>query len=126
MSIRYLSNLALLLIAAFIVVITQAWAVGTVQWLAFAAGIAFAAIGAVMQLRRGLVHRLFNATTGVLGVLMIIETLLTSGSTLVWLSFAGACAVAATAVAGLTLHEVKTERVVHSLAPAPERERVYS
>jgi hypothetical protein len=119
MTLRYFSNLGLALLAGFVVVATQAFAAPTVEWLTFAAGVAFALAGAAMLPRRGGVHRALNGATAVLGGLIIIESLLTAGSTTVWLSFAGGLGVLAVAIAGLTVHELSTERVVHSLEVAP-------
>jgi hypothetical protein len=45
----------------------------------------------------------------------VVESLLFTGATLTWLSFGAAAAIAALALAGLTLHEVGSERVVHAL-----------
>jgi hypothetical protein len=53
----------------------------------------------------------------------VIESLLSLGSTLVWLSFAGGLAVTGLALVGLTLHELSVERVVHSLEVSPAHER---
>ncbi len=124
MRIRYFSNMALGLLAAFIVVISLALALGGVEWLAFAAGIVFLSAGTSLATRSGAAHRALNAAMATLGVLVIIESMLATGPTLRWLSFAGGLAVLAITVAGLTLHELTTERVVHSLAvtPTPARE----
>lgn len=124
---HYLSNLFLALAAGFIVVVTQAFATVTVGWLAFAAGITFAIVGEGMLLRPGIAHRALNLAVAVLGVLMIIESLLATGPLMITLSFAGALGVLGLAIAGLTLHELSTERVVHRLevteAPRVEHER---
>jgi hypothetical protein len=44
-------------------------------------------------------------------------------TTVVWLGFASACAFVLLGVAGLTAHELTTERVVHSLAVEREPRR---
>ena len=123
MTVRYFSNLTLALVAGFIVVATQAFATGTVAWLAFAAGIVFLTTGAALVRRQPRAHRALSAATAVLGALIIIESLLTGGSTLIWLSFAGALGVLGLAIGGMTVHGLSTERVVHSLEVAPSEAR---
>lgn len=44
-----------------------------------------------------------------------MQSLVFGGATSRWLSFADGCAMLALAVVGLVLHELSTERVVHSL-----------
>jgi hypothetical protein len=121
MSYRYLSYLGIALVAGFIVVATQAFATGTVTWLAFAAGVLFTLGGLAMMSRPGRPFRATAAATSVLGALIVIEALLSSGTTMIWLSFAGALGVLGLAIAGLSLHELSTERVVHSLEVSPGR-----
>lgn len=119
MILRYYYNLALALLAGFIVVVTQAFATTTVGWLAFAAGVVFVLAGVAMASRPGGAQRALSGATAVLGALIIIESLLASGGAVIWLSFAGALGVLALAIAGLTVHELSTERVVHSIEVAP-------
>ena len=40
-----------------------------------------------------------------------------------WITFGAAAGMLGLAIAGLTVHELTTERVVHSLESADERER---
>jgi hypothetical protein len=93
MSIRYLSYLLMAVIAGFVVVATQAFTADVAGWIAFGAGIAFALLSVLIGARRGLAHRALGGTIATLGILIVIESLLSSGSTLVWLSFAGSLAV---------------------------------
>lgn len=116
MRIRYLSNLMLALIAGFLVVATQAFALPAVKWLTFAI-----AIGAtVISLGTGalgvpLGQRILSALAGVIGIWTIVASLVFSLHTVMWLGFASAVAFVALAVVGLTIHELSTERVVHSI-----------
>jgi hypothetical protein len=71
-----------------------------------------------MLRRRGVATRVINAGISVLGVLLILESLLAAGSSVIWLSFAGSLGVVALALTGLTIHELTTERVVHSFEPS--------
>ena len=121
LGIRYSSYLVMALVAGFTVVVTQAFAPSTAAWIAFGAGVFFIVAATVRLLEPGLVHRLVHAGIEILGILMVIETLLASGSTVVWLSFAGALAVLALSLIGLTVHELSTERVVHSLEVSSAR-----
>ncbi len=121
LGIRYGSYLITALVAGFIVVVTQAFSPSTVGWLAFAAGIFFVVMAAGQSIWTTLAHRLVQLSTGILGILMIIESLIATGTTVQWLSFAGAVAVVALSLIGLTIHELSTERVVHSLEVSGER-----
>jgi hypothetical protein len=122
MSIRYASNVLYSLLAGFVVVVTQAFNLTATGWITFGIACAFTVAGAALMIPRGWAHRALNAGIMILGVLLIIESLLAVGTALTWLSFAGALGVLALALAGLTTHELTTERVVHSLeAPTPER-----
>jgi hypothetical protein len=121
LGIRYASYLATALVAGFIVVATQAFSPSTAGWLAFAAGIFFIVVSVGQAIWTTLAHRFVLFGTGVLGILMVIESLLASGSTVQWLSFAGALGVLALSLIGLTVHELSTERVVHSLEISGEK-----
>lgn len=115
LGIRYGSYLVTALIAGFVVVATQAFSPSTAGWIAFGAGVFFVVSAVGEAFWTTLAHRMVLLATGTLGVLIVIESLLASGSSLQWLSFAGALGVLACSLIGLTLHELSTERVVHSL-----------
>lgn len=119
--IRYGSYLLTALVAGFVVVVTQAFAPSPAAWIAFGAAVFFIVTASLQAVQAGLVHRLVYLGTGVLGILMVIETLIASGSAVQWLSFAGALGVLALQLIGLTFHELSTERVVHSLEVSGER-----
>ena len=65
--------------------------------------------------RRGAAQRALDGAVVAIGLWTVVESLLFTGAALVWLSFGAAAAIAALTIAGLTLHEVGSERVVHSL-----------
>lgn len=118
MSSRYISNMLIAIAAAFVLVATQAFAPSTVGWIAFAVtGVGVLVLTAVTVLAsgRGVIQRTLDGVVAALAVWTIVESLIFSGSLMVWLSFGAAAAIAALAVAGLTAHELSTERVVHSL-----------
>jgi hypothetical protein len=123
---RFFYNSLLALAAGFLVVATQAFAPVTVAWITFgiAAGITAAALG-MIPLRTGLIQRGLAALTVGLGAWTIVLSLVFAPTTVVWLGFASALAFVALAFAGLTAHELTTERIVHSLdVPMHEREPV--
>lgn len=124
MSIRYSTYLAFSLAAGFIVLVTQAFDVTGARWITFAGGVGFAIVGSAMLARRGLAHRTINASISTLGVLMVIETLIASSGAMLALSLAGGLGVLVLALAGLTVHEISTERVVHSIEVAPAKPEV--
>jgi type IV secretory pathway VirB2 component (pilin) len=64
---------------------------------------------------RGLVQRLLDAVTGALAIWSAVASVVFSGTTLTWLSFAEGVGFVGLAVLGLVAHELKTERVVHSI-----------
>ncbi len=129
MSIRYISNLVLAVAAGFLVVATQAFALPVVQWLVFAiaAGATVLSI-ATLVTDKTIVQRVISLIAGVVGGWTIVASLVFGLSAVMWLGFAGALALAGLAIIGLTTHELRTERVVHSLdfesEPALRRERV--
>jgi hypothetical protein len=119
---RFFYNLMLALAAGFLVVATQAFAAGTVTWLTFgiAVGITAAAL-VTIPMRSGLVQRILSGLTVGLGVWTIVLSLVFVPTTVVWLGFASAIGFVVLACAGLMVHELTTERVVHALEVSGER-----
>jgi hypothetical protein len=126
MNSRFLTNAALSIAGAFTVVASMAWAPATFSWLMFAAGIvAVALAGAVVVRGRGVAQRSLDGALAILGAWTIVASLVFSGSVVTWLGFASGAAFVALAFIGLTLHELYTERVVHSFevrTPAQQSE----
>lgn len=126
MNSRFLTNIALSVLGSFLVVASMVWAPTTFQWLMLGGGIVAVLLSAsVVIARRGAAQRSLDAIIGVLGAWTIVASLVFAGSTVTWLGFASGAAFVALAVAGLTLHELFTERVVHSIevrTPAHEHE----
>jgi cation transport ATPase len=118
---HFISRLALLLIAGFLLIATQVWAGSTLEWLFVAGGAAMILGAGIDALRRDRMQMALNGVIGVVGAWTVIEALIFAGTTLEWVSFACAAGLAALAVVGLTLHEMHTERVVHELG-VPSRE----
>lgn len=94
MSTRYLSNLALILAAAFLVVATQAFALPTVMWLTFALAIAFTLIGLSMVVVGPTIEqRMIGALSSLIGAWTLVASLVFGLVTVQWLGFAAALAV---------------------------------
>jgi hypothetical protein len=122
---RYLSNVALMIAGAFLVVVSQAFVPATFEWLMFGVGaLAVILSGTIVLRTRGIAQRGLDALIGILGAWTVVASLVFVGSTVIWLGFASGAGLVALALIGLTLHELTSERVVHSLdiTTAPERE----
>ena len=126
MNSRFLTNIGLALLGGFLVVVSQAWSVSVFMWVMLGAGIAAMALAASLGIPgRGRSQRGLDGILGVLGAWTIVASVVFSGSVVTWLGFASGVAFVELAVIGLTLHELYTERVVHSFevrTPASERE----
>jgi hypothetical protein len=126
MNSRYLTNAALVVAGAFLAVASQAFSVPVFMWLMFGIGVvAVLLAGAVVLKSRRLEQRSLDGITGILGAWTIIASLVFAGSAITWLGFASGAAFVALALVGLTLHELSTERVVHSIdvrTATPEQE----
>jgi hypothetical protein len=116
MSIRYLSNLALTLTGGFLVVATQAFPLSTVKWLAFGIAIGVTIVSvATASIGLPLAQSALGALAVGIGAWTIVAAVVFSLHTVMWLAFASAVAFVVLGVLGLTIHELSTERVVHSL-----------
>lgn len=116
MSIRYLSNLALAVVAGFGIVAFQAFSPAVYAWLAFGSGIAIFTIAlATAAIDRGKAQRALSALAAVAGGWIIVSSLVFASTTVVWLGFSGAAAVAVLAGVGLTLHELRDERALRAV-----------
>jgi hypothetical protein len=116
MNSRYLTNAALALIGGFTVVASQVWIPATFMWLMFSAAVlAVTLSGAVVLKGRGNVQRGLDGVVALLGGWTIVASLVFSGSVVTWLGFASGGAFVALALIGLTIYELHTERVVHSI-----------
>jgi hypothetical protein len=124
MRIDFISRLALLLAAGFLVIVSLVWTGGTIQWLFVVGGIVMIALAANGLIRRSAPQRTLDGLLAVLGAWSIVQALVFSGSALEWISFATALGAAAIGTIGLMIHETKTERVVHELSVVGSEERV--
>jgi hypothetical protein len=124
MRVHFISRLALLLIAGFLVVASQVWSPGTIEWLFIAGGVVMIFAAALDAEAEGSAQRTLDAVIVVLGIFSVVQAIVFNGSTLEWFSFGTAAALAALSTLGLVIHETSTERIVHELSvTAPERPR---
>jgi membrane-associated phospholipid phosphatase len=115
MNSRFLTNSVLSVLGAFTVVASMVWIPSTFMWLMFGAGVLSVALAGGIAIRgRGNAQRALDGTIGILGAWTIVASLVFSGSVVTWLGFATGAALVGLALIGLTLHELYTERVVHS------------
>jgi len=107
---RYFTNAIIALLAGFVVVATQAFAAPTVAWLAFGIAIAILGLSGLSQLdpSRGLVQRLLDGVLASIATVLIVFSLVFTGSVITWLAFALALGFVGVALVGMTLHEVET------------------
>jgi hypothetical protein len=125
MSLRFLTNAVLALLGGALAVFSMALTAHVAGWIAF--GVAIGIVSLLIAIQpvrgRGSVQRLLDGATGILGLWTIAASLVFTGTVLTWLVFGEGALFVALAYAGLVLHEIRAERVVHMLAPAEERER---
>ena len=127
MRFRFLTNVIFLVLGGFLAIASMAFGVSVFTWLMFGAGIVALAVAApaVTVLARGLPQRGLDGIMSLLGAWTIVASMVFGGAVITWLGFASGAALVALALAGLTIHELSTERVVHSFevrTTAPERE----
>lgn len=121
MSQRFISNIALAIAGAVVVVSSQAFSASVTGWLMFGISLGVLALLAVAQRdrARGGIQRLLDVGIGVLALWSAVASVVYSGMTLTWMSFAEGLGFVALGVVGLIAHEMQTERVVHSLETVP-------
>lgn len=124
---RFSSDLSVFTLGAFLAVVSQAVAPGSVRWWLFAVGLltVVAGLAGLADAERGRRHRPVDALVGILGAWALVASVAWSGGTLLDLTLPTGIAFAVVGAAGLVIHELHTERVVHALevsAPADRRE----
>jgi len=115
MSPRYLANMAMALIGGFLVVATRSFPYHVAAWIGFALAIAVLALGAATVLIPPLAQRVIGGAEAVIATWTLVASRVFGATTADWLIFASAIALVVLAVGGLTLHELRSERVVHAL-----------
>jgi hypothetical protein len=115
--IRFASYVVLAATGAFLVVATQAFSPGVVASLTLGVSIGTltASAGIAALFRNHLASLVIGIYGAVFSAFMIVASQVFSLTVVRDLAFAEGLAIAALAVAGLTAHELSTERVVHTL-----------
>lgn len=113
---RFVVDTFAMIAGAFLAVSSMAFGTGVAGWLGFGvpAAVLLAAIAGVFAAGRA-DARIGHSTLGVVAAWSLIAALVFTGPVLGWLLFADAVAVFAVGVVDLTVHEARTERVVHQL-----------
>jgi hypothetical protein len=107
----------------FLAVSAMSFSAATAGWIGFGVSTMFTLVAATAAvLARRASARFGHSALAVVALWSLVAALAFSGSALTWLVFADALALAATALADLTAHEVGTEHVVHSLEVRPAAE----
>lgn len=118
MSTRYLSNVAIALLAGAVVVLSMGLSSATaIGWVAFGVAIGVIGISVFVQLdtHRGVVQRVLDGGLVAVGGTLLAASVVFGGTTVIWLVFALALGLVGVAFTGMTLHEVETWRVAHRL-----------
>lgn len=125
---NYFTNMAYLLAAAFVVVVSLVFTSGVVGWIGFgvSAGIVLVALAQTM-LNRRVVPKLGHGAVLVMALWSVVAALVFTGGPLTWLVFADALGIMGLALANLGVHEFSSERVVHQLEViSPKSEQQYT
>jgi hypothetical protein len=125
MSPRFISNIALAVAGAFVVVASQTFTPSVTGWLTFGVSLGALALLAVVQLdrARGYIQRVLDAATGALALWSAVASVVFTGTTLTWWSLAEGIGFVALGVVGLVTHELRTERIVHAFEAIPAEAR---
>ena len=120
---HFITRLALLIVAGFLVVASQVWTGDTLQWLFVGGGAVAVLLALADAVRPNVTQRGLDGLIAVVGAWTIVEAFVFQGNNLEWWSFASGAALALLAAVGLGVHEMSTERVVHELSVSAGHER---
>ena len=118
MSSRFITNTIALVLGAIVVVSSQTFTTGTVEWIAFGISLGVLGMTALAQLSRtrGGTQRAIDAVVGSLAGWSAVASMVFHGSALTWLSFGDAIALVGLAIVGLAANELSNERSVNRLS----------
>ncbi len=118
---RFISNVALAIAGAVVVVVSQSFTSTVTGWVTFGVSLGALALLAVAERYRmgEPAERFLDAGIGLLAVWSAIASVVYVGRLVTWLSFAEGLGFVALALAALAVHEVRTERAVHALEAVP-------
>ena len=119
--VRFIGNISLGLAGAFLVAASLGFSAGIAAWLVFGVALGIVALLGVAQLdrRRGLVQHALDGLTGSLALWAVVASVIFTGATVTWLSFAEAVGFVTLAVAGLAAHELEKRRALPAAQAAP-------
>lgn len=111
-----MSNLAVLIVGAFLAPARFMFGLGTVRWLAFGAGgsVIVMVAGAFLARGRGGAQRLLDLGVALTGAWTVVSALTFSAGTVGWLALGEGGAAAVLAAVGLIAHQAIMERAVVS------------
>jgi hypothetical protein len=116
MSLRFGLGTLFALAGGFLTVSSFTFSAGTAAWLAFGVSTGIAVLAAAALANAGVsIKSVGYGSAFVVGLWSLVAALVFSGAALPWLIFADALALVAVGIADLTLHEISTERVVHTI-----------
>lgn len=117
---RFVTSLVAGLAGGFIVVASQAFSSSTTAWLAFAIAIGVIVLSGIPAAARdrGLVGLGLDAVSLLLGIWTVIASLVFTGTTVTWLSFAEGAAFVGLAVGSLIVNQVRLTHRAHAVAAA--------
>lgn len=119
MSARFVLNVTTLVAAAFVVVVSMAFAPAAAGWIAFGVSTGIAVVGfAGLVLAHTRVDRAAQAGIATIALWSLVPALVFSGVALTWIVFADAAAVAAMALGQLAANEMSTRRTLRSNRPS--------
>jgi hypothetical protein len=118
---RFITNITALIAGAIVVVSSQTFATGTLEWIAFGISLGVLCMTAVAQLSRtrGGAQRTVDAVVGSLAIWSATASMVFHGSALTWLSFGDAVALVGLAIVGLGANELSNERSARRLSVEP-------
>jgi hypothetical protein len=118
MSSKFITGALSVFLAAFVVVVSQAFSPAVLSWVAFGIAVGVIVMVVVSQLdqSQGAIQRVLDACSVVVSGLLIGFGLAASGVAVTWLSFAFALGLVVIAFVGLCLNEVANWRSHHQLA----------
>ena len=119
--VRFIGNTSLGLAGAFLVAASLGFSAGTAAWLMFGVALGIVALLGVAQLdrRRSLVQHALDGLTGSLALWAVVASVIFTGATVTWLSFAEAVGFVTLAVAGLAAHELGKHQATARPQAAP-------
>jgi hypothetical protein len=122
MSLKYIVNVIAVLTAGFLAVASRTFSPSVAGWVGFgaSAGILVIALAALIALQLS-AQSVGYGLVGLVSAWSLVAALVFNGPALGWLVFADAIALAAVALVDLTVHEVSTERVVHTIEVTDSR-----